>query len=172
MEEENTIVEEEELVSNETISNDNLEEINTPAEEPAPTPEVEKEESLKVMPETEPTPEQLAFKEVVAEMEKLNLNTGDTVCFRNGEIGRIDAFDINETDLMYRIYVKITDDVIITLNEELKNTDGNANYDVTKILSQDFTSIKTEIELSNLVLTKEQAQEELTTLKGQTVVIE
>ena len=61
---------------------------------------------------------------------------------------------------------------MITLNEELKNTDGNINYEATKILSKDFTSVKIEKELSELVLTKEQAQEELTTLKGQTVVIE
>lgn len=167
MEEENTVIENEELVDGTVSSDNNSTEIPTQNVE---TPE--ENESLEVMPEPEPTEEQIAFKEVLSSMEKLGLSIGDTVCFRNGEIGRIDNFYIDEQEMMYRIYVKITDTVMITLNEDLKNTDGNVNYEVTKILSKDFTSVKTEKELSELVLTKEQAQEELTSLKGQAVVIE
>lgn len=167
MEEENIVIENEELVDGTTLPGSDSAEIPTQNVE---TPE--ENENLEVMPEPEPTEEQIAFKEVLASMEKIGLSIGDTVCFRNGEIGRIDNFYIDEQEMMYRIYVKITDTVMITLNEELKNTDGNVNYEATKILSKDFTSVKTEKELSELVLTKEQAQEELTTLKGQTVVIE
>lgn len=121
--------------------------------------------------EPEKTAEQIAFEELINELEQLNLEKNDIVFFRNGVIGKIDAISINNEELMYRLYVKVTDDMIVTLNENFKNTDNNKNYDVDKILGSDFNT-KVTIPLEDLVLTKEQAQEELTNLKGQTVVIE
>lgn len=121
--------------------------------------------------EPEKTAEQIAFEELINELEQLNLEKNDIVFFRNGVIGKIDATSINNEELMYRLYVKVTDDMIVTLNENFKNTDNNKNYDVDKILGSDFNT-KVTIPLEDLVLTKEQAQEELTNLKGQTVVIE
>lgn len=121
--------------------------------------------------EPEKTAEQIAFEKLINELEQLNLEKNDIVFFRNGVIGKIDAISINNEELMYRLYVKVTDDMIVTLNENFKNTDNNKNYDVDKILGSDFNT-KVTIPLEDLVLTKEQAQEELTNLKGQTVVIE
>lgn len=130
---------------------------------------VEEEEEIK---EPEPTPEQLAFRELVASLAELNLEKDDIVIFNNKEIGRIDSISINEEDLMYRIYVKVTDNLIITLDENFKNLNDNKGYDATKILSKDFINIKVEIEIENLILTIEEAQEELSKIKGQTVIIE
>lgn len=119
----------------------------------------------------EKTEQQIAFEELVNELSELNLEKDDIVFFRNGVIGKIDAISINNEELMYRIYVKVTEDIIFTLDENFKNTDNNRNYDVDKILGADF-NIKLTVDLEDLVLTKEQAQQELTNLKGQTVVIE
>lgn len=119
----------------------------------------------------EKTEQQIAFEELLNELSELNLEKDDIVFFRNGVIGKIDAISINNEELMYRIYVKVTEDIIFTLDENFKNTDNNRNYDVDKILGADF-NIKLTVDLEDLVLTKEQAQQELTNLKGQTVVIE
>lgn len=120
----------------------------------------------------EPSEEQKAFDKLVLEMEQLNLEKDDVVVFRNGMLGRIDAISIDKDNLMYRIYVKLADTLIITLNEHFENMEENSNYNVDKIISKDFTNIKVEVKLDNLILTKEQAQEELTNLKGQNVIIE
>lgn len=120
----------------------------------------------------EPSEEQKAFDKLVLEMEQLNLEKDDVVVFRNGMLGRIDAISIDKDNLMYRIYVKLADTLIITLNEHFENMEENSNYNVDKIISKDFTNIKVEVKLDDLVLTKEQAQEELTNLKGQNVIIE
>lgn len=119
----------------------------------------------------EKTEQQIAFEELINELSELNLEKDDIVFFRNGVIGKIDAISINNEELMYRIYVKVTEDIIFTLDENFKNTDNNRNYDVEKILGADF-NVKLTVDLEDLVLTKEQAQQELTNLKGQTVVIE
>lgn len=119
----------------------------------------------------EKTEQQIAFEELINKLSELNLEKDDIVFFRNGVIGKIDAISINNEELMYRIYVKITEDIIFTLDENFKNTDNNRNYDVEKILGADF-NVKLTVDLEDLVLTKEQAQQELTNLKGQTVVIE
>lgn len=119
----------------------------------------------------EKTEQQIAFEELINELSELNLEKDDIVFFRNGVIGKIDAISINNEELMYRIYVKVTEDIIFTLDENFKNTDNNRNYDVDKILGADF-NVKLTVYLEDLVLTKEQAQQELTNLKGQTVVIE
>lgn len=131
------------------------------------------QESQEDIQETAPekTEQQIAFEELVNELSELNLEKDDIVFFRNGVIGKIDAISINNEELMYRIYVKVTEDIIFTLDENFKNTDNNRNYDVDKILGADF-NIKLTVDLEDLVLTKEQAQQELTNLKGQTVVIE
>ena len=63
-------------------------------------------------------------------------------------------------------------DKIITLNELFKDMTDDVNYNAVKIISKDFTNTKVEIEIEEIVLTKEQAQEELSSLKGQTVIIE
>lgn len=128
-----------------------------------------KEDIQETVPEK--TEQQIAFEELLNELSELNLEKDDIVFFRNGVIGKIDAISINNEELMYRIYVKVTEDMIFTLDENFKNTDNNRNYDVDKILGADF-NIKLTVDLEDLVLTKEQAQQELTNLKGQTVVIE
>lgn len=120
----------------------------------------------------EPSEEQKAFDKLVLEMEQLNLEKDDVVVFRNGMLGRIDAISIDKNNLMYRIYVKLADTLIVTLNEHFENMEENSNYNVDKIISKDFTNVKVEVKLDDLVLTKEQAQEELTNLKGQNVIIE
>lgn len=120
----------------------------------------------------EPSEEQKAFDKLVLEMEQLNLEKDDVVVFRNGMLGRIDAISIDKDNLMYRIYVKLADTLIITLNEHFENMEENSNYNVDKIISKDFTNVKVEVKLDDLILTKEQAQEELTNLKGQNVIIE
>ena len=160
--EENTNIEviEENLKTN-TIEENNAEIIEEET--------IVEEEEIK---EPEPTPEQLAFRELVASLAELNLEKDDIVIFNNKEIGRIDSISINEEDLMYRIYVKVTDNLIITLDENFKNLNDNKGYDATKILSKDFINIKVEIEIENLILTIEEAQEELSKIKGQTVIIE
>ena len=120
----------------------------------------------------EPSEEQKAFDKLVLGMEQLNLEKDDVVVFRNGMLGRIDAISIDKDNLMYRIYVKLADTLIVTLNEHFENMEENSNYNVDKIISKDFTNVKVEVKLDDLILTKEQAQEELTNLKGQNVIIE
>lgn len=125
-----------------------------------------------VVESNEPTPEQIAFDELLEKMNELQLEKDDIVIFYNNQIGRIDGIFISKEDLMYRIYVKVTNDKIITLNELFKDMTGDINYNAVKIISKDFTNTKVEIEIEEIVLTKEQAQEELSSLKGQTVIIE
>ena len=48
----------------------------------------------------------------------------------------------------------------------------DAGYDVVRIISADFTNTKVEVEPEDLVLTIDEAQEELTKLKGQNVIID
>lgn len=141
--------------------------------------EVKKEEQIisdeqneNTITPSEPTAEQIAFDKKVKELETIGLEKNDIVIFRNNDIGRIDSININKEDLQYRIYVKVTKDIIITLNENFKNTDNILNYDVIRIISPDFTKVKLEIEMKETVLTKEQAQNELTNLKGETIIIE
>ena len=142
-----------------TIYPSNEEVIDDKAEEPVAEPE-------------SPTPEQIAFDELVEKMGELQLEKDDIVIFYNNQIGRIDGIFISKEDLMYRIYVKVTNDMIITLNELFKDMTGDVNYNAVKVISKDFTNTKVEVEIEEIVLTKEQAQEELSSLKGQTVIIE
>lgn len=116
--------------------------------------------------------EQIIFNKLISDMTGLELEKDDIVIFRNNNLGRIDGIFIDTQDLIYRIYVKITNNVIVTLDENFKNTENDVNYDAVRIISSDFTKTKKEIELEDLVLTKEQAQEELSNLKGQNIIIE
>jgi len=116
----------------------------------------------------EPTEEQLAFQ---AKVEALGLEKGDVVVFRNGEIGRIDATSFELKEMIYRIYVKFGVS-IATLDENLVSMNGDKRYDVQKILSSDFTTVKKEIEFTEVVLTKEEAEAKLSEAEGQTVIIE
>lgn len=116
--------------------------------------------------------EQIIFNKLISDMTGLELEKDDIVIFRNNSLGRIDGIFIDTQDLIYRIYVKITNNIIVTLDENFKNTENDVNYDAVRIISSDFTKTKKEIELEDLVLTKEQAQEELSNLKGQNIIIE
>ena len=115
-----------------------------------------------------PTEEQLAFQ---AKVEALGIEKGDVVLFRNSEIGRVDATNFISYDMVYRIYVKIGD-VLVTLNEELIDVSGNKKHDAQKILSSDFTAVKKEIEFTEIVLTKEEAEAKLSQTEGQTIIID
>lgn len=125
-----------------------------------------------IVEEQELSAEQIVFNKLISDMTGLELEKDDIVIFRNNNLGRIDGVFIDTQDLIYRIYVKITNNVIITLDENFKNTENDVNYDAVRIISKDFTKTKKEIELEDLVLTKEQAQEELSNLKGQNIIIE
>ena len=87
-----------------------------------------------VVESNEPTPEQIAFDELLEKMNELQLEKDDIVIFYNNQIGRIDGIFISKEDLMYRIYVKVTNDKIITLNELFKDMTGDINYNAVKIL--------------------------------------
>ena len=125
-----------------------------------------------IVEEQELSAEQIIFNKLISDMTGLELEKDDIVIFRNNSLGRIDGIFIDTQDLIYRIYVKITNDIIVTLDENFKNTENDVNYDAVRIISSDFTKTKKEIELEDLVLTKEQAQEELSNLKGQNIIIE
>lgn len=125
-----------------------------------------------IVEEQELSAEQIVFNKLISDMTGLELEKDDIVIFRNNNLGRIDGVFIDTQDLIYRIYVKITNNVIITLDENFKNTENDVNYDAVRIISKDFTKTKKEIKLEDLVLTKEQAQEELSNLKGQNIIIE
>lgn len=122
--------------------------------------------------DTTPSPEAVAFDELVAQMGELNLAVNDIVLFRNNLIGRIENISIDKGFYQYRIYVKLANDFIVTLNEQFKNMIDDAGYDVVRIISADFTNTKIEVEPEDLVLTIDEAQEELTKLKGQNVIID
>lgn len=119
-----------------------------------------------------PTVEQEEYLKLQAKMQKLGVVPEDVVVFRNGEIGRVHSIMDSIEETMYRVYVKVTEYMFITLNEDFMNVETDRGYDVVKILSKDFTKTKLERELENLVLTKEEAQEELSVLKGAKVIIE
>ncbi len=121
---------------------------------------------------SEPTVEQEEYLKLQAKMQKLGVVPEDVIVFRNGEIGRVHSIMDSIEETMYRVYVKVTEYMFITLNEDFMNIETDRGYDVVKILSSDFTKTKLERELENLVLTKEEAQEELSVLKGAKVIIE
>ena len=116
----------------------------------------------------EPTEEQLAFQDKV---EALELEKGDVVIFRNGEIGKIDATSFVMRDLYYRVYVKFGM-ATLTFDDNLINLNGDKKYDIQKILSSDFTKVKKEIEFTEVILTKEEAEAKLSETEGQTIIIE
>lgn len=121
--------------------------------------------------ETTPSEEQREFSEMVAQMAELNLEIDDVVIFRNNALGRISAIQVSELSMIYRIYVKVGDS-IITLNEEFKNLSDNIGYDVKKIMSHDFTNEKVEIELNEVIISKTEAQRQLSEVTGKNIIIE
>ena len=121
--------------------------------------------------ETTPSEEQRKFSEMVAQMAELNLEVDDVVIFRNNALGRISTIQISELSMIYRIYVKVGDS-IITLNEEFKNLSDNIGYDVKKIMSHDFTNEKVEIELNEVIVSKTEAQRQLSEITGKNIIIE
>lgn len=132
----------------------------------------EEKTNEQIVEKQELSAEQIIFNKLISDMTGLELEKDDIVIFRNNSLGRIDGIFIDTQDLIYRIYVKITNNIIVTLDENFKNTENDVNYDAVRIISSDFTKTKKEIELEDLVLTKEQAQEELSNLKGQNIIIE
>lgn len=132
----------------------------------------EEKTNEQIVEKQELSAEQIIFNKLISDMTGLELEKDDIVIFRNNSLGRIDGIFIDTQDLIYRIYVKITNNIIVTLDENFKNTENDVNYDAVRIISSDFTRTKKEIKLEDLVLTKEQAQEELSNLKGQNIIIE
>ena len=132
----------------------------------------EEKTNEQIVEKQELSAEQIIFNKLISDMTGLELEKDDIVIFRNNSLGRIGGIFIDTQDLIYRIYVKITNNIIVTLDENFKNTENDINYDAVRIISSDFPKTKKEIELEDLVLTKEQAQEELSNLKGQNIIIE
>lgn len=133
---------------------------------------IEVTEQTPTIVESTPSEEQKKFSEMVAQIAELNLEVDDIVLFRNNVLGRINSISINDADLMYRVYVKVGQDTIITLNEEFKNMMDDRNYDAHKIIAKDFTNEKVIIELDEIVLSKSEAQEQLSSITGQKIIIE
>ena len=106
----------------------------------------------------------------VAEMDKLQLEKGDIIVFRNGEIGKISSFNINNTDMIYNFYVKVGN-MEVVIGPKLKEVTEDKNYDIIKIVSKDFTNIKKEIEVKPIIITKEEAEKQLSEAQGETVII-
>lgn len=106
----------------------------------------------------------------IAEIDKLQLEKGDIVVFRNGEIGKINSFNINNTDMIYNFYVKVGN-MEVVIGPKLKEVTEDKNYDIIKIVSKDFTSIKKEIEVKPIIITKEEAEKQLSEAQGETVII-
>ena len=132
---------------------------------------IEITEQTSTVIETTPSEEQRKFSEMVAQMAELNLEVDDVVIFRNNALGRISTIQISELSMIYRIYVKVGDS-IITLNEEFKNLSDNIGYDVKKIMSHDFTNEKVEIELNEVIISKTEAQRQLSEVTGKNIIIE
>lgn len=133
---------------------------------------IEVTEQTPTIVESTPSEEQKKFSEMVAQIAELNLEVDDIVLFRNNVLGRINSISINDADLMYRVYVKVGQDTIITLNEEFKNMMDDRNYDAHKIIAKDFINEKVIIELNEIVLSKSEAQEQLSSITGQKIIIE
>lgn len=162
---------EENINAEEIVDTNVVEELpNTelPTEETPPVEETPPSEPI--LPD-EPSQEQLDFEARMAEIDELNLEKDDIVILRNGDIGRIDAISKNEEERQFRIYVKITDNLLITIDDNFKSISNGLIYDVGKIISKDFTNTKLEVALTETIITKEEAEDELSTIKGETVII-
>ena len=79
--------------------------------------------------------------------------------FQNGLIGKISNILIDKETLQYRIYVQLSENCIVILNENFKNIiNDDPGYNVRKIVGSNFTNVKLQMEPKNIILTAKQAQ--------------
>ena len=103
--------------------------------------------------------EEINFDSLLTERAKLNLGKNDTVLFQNGLIGKISNILIDKETLQYRIYVQLSENCIVILNENFKNIiNDDPGYNVRKIVGSNFTNVKLQMEPKNIILTAKQAQ--------------
>lgn len=110
------------------------------------------------------------FDEVISKIESYNLEKDDIVIFRNDKFGRVQSLWKDEINHICRIYVDFNGRTI-NLDENFNETSGERLFDVKKIAGSDFT-LKFERQLNDLVLTKEEAEKELSKIKGAPIRID